>query len=96
MDMHEDCNKHGPDFSQDAPRPVEALITQRHREIMRHALGLSQSGREYRNRYVPGGKDVDDCEQLAELGLMEKHEVEWIPDPFFTATEAGKEIARAG
>ena len=29
MDTHEDCNKHGPDFGEDAQRPVEALVSVR-------------------------------------------------------------------
>lgn len=82
-----------------APAPagrLDELVTERQREILRHALGLSQSGREYRNRYYPGGTDITDCQKLMNLGMMERHEVDWIPDKFYTVTAEGKRVARAG
>jgi hypothetical protein len=69
-------------------------ISPRQRHILRHALGLEQHGREYRNRYCPGQDAEADCAALEALGLMESYELEWIPGRTYAATDAGKIEAR--
>ena len=71
-------------------------VSPRQLHILRHALGIAQHGREYRNRYCPGGADVADCEQLEEAGLMSSYELDWIPGRTYQVTDAGRDIARAG
>lgn len=65
-----------------------------HLHILRHALGLGRSKREYRNRYCPGGDDIAACEQLEAAGLMSSYETDWIPGRVYVVTEAGKAVAR--
>ena len=76
-------------------RECHRPVTARQRHILRHALGLDHTGREYRNRYCPGGADVADCAALEEAGLMTSHELAWIPDRTYHVTEAGRDVARA-
>lgn len=78
-----------------APR-LEPRVSQRQLHILRHALGLSQCGREYRNRYCPGGEDIAACAALELLGLMTSREIEWIPGRTYQVTDAGRDVARAG
>ena len=46
------------------------------KHILRHALGLNRSPREYRNRFVtgPGSKDFENCEALVAAGLMTRRD----------------------
>lgn len=74
--------------------PVDVLVSPRQLHILRHALGIEQSGREYRNRYCPGGDDIGDCAALEVLGYMESYALEWIPGRTYCVTDAGKKIAR--
>jgi hypothetical protein len=69
-------------------------ISPRQRHILRHALGLDQYGREYRNRYCPGPDAEADCVALEALGLMESYDLEWILGRTYAATDAGKIEAR--
>ena len=71
------------------------MITDRQREILRHALGLNRGVREYRNRFVTGegSKDFADCEALVAAGLMARHSVAWIPDFTYVVTEIGRRAA---
>ncbi len=49
-------------------------MTDRQREILRHALGLDRGGVAYRDHYCasPSSLDYDDCEALVAGGLMER------------------------
>lgn len=71
------------------------IVSDRQLHILRHALGISQTGNEYRNHFDPGGKDIADCEALEALGLMTTFRREWMPGPIYQCTEAGKKIARS-
>ena len=75
---------------------AEALVSSRQLHILRHTLGLEQHGREYRNRYCPGGDDAAECAALEEAGLMSSYELDWIPGRTYQATDAGRDLARAG
>ena len=64
-------------------------------QIMKHALGISNGGKEYRNYYVtgPGSDDYEYCEALFARGFMVRHpnhlnemNVEYI----YIVTEEGK------
>lgn len=74
------------------------MNTEQH-DILRHALGISRSGREYRNHFVtgPGSTDYPHCEELVGLGLMTKRPGHALSggDPVYVVTEAGKLAARA-
>lgn len=70
------------------------MITDRQLHMLRHALGLSQTGREYRNRYSPGPDAEADCAALESAGLMFSRELEWIPGRTYYVTDAGREVAR--
>lgn len=72
-------------------------ITAQQRHILRHALGLSQKGKEYRNHFVAdeGHDDFPDCERLVALGLMTRHTRAWVPGTIYCVTDAGREQARA-
>jgi hypothetical protein len=67
-------------------------------DILRHALGLGRSDREYRNHFVtgPGSTDYPHCEALVAEGLMTRREGHPLSggDPIFCVTEAGREAAR--
>lgn len=70
------------------------MLTDKQIHILQHSLGLSQTGKEYRNRYVPGGEDIETCTELELLGYMTSYETDWIPGRVYEVTDAGKEIAR--
>jgi hypothetical protein len=66
--------------------------------ILKHALGISQTDRAYRNHFVAGGKDVDRCQVLVLEGYMRRvvmHPELTGGDPCFTVTEKGKQAAIA-
>ena len=73
-------------------------ITTEHHDILRHALGLGCSSREYRNHFVtgPGSTDYANCEALVCAGLMAKRPGNELSggDQVYTVTEAGKLAAR--
>ena len=73
-------------------------ITTEHHDILRHALGLGCSSREYRNHFVtgPGSTDYANCEDLVCAGLMTKRPGNELSggDQVYTVTEAGKVAAR--
>lgn len=68
------------------------------RDILRHALGLGRSNREYRNHFVtgPGSTDYPHCEALVESGMMRRYEGCPLTggDPMYIVTDAGKKEAR--
>ena len=68
------------------------------RDILRHALGLGCSAREYRNHFVtgPGSTDYPHCEALVSAGLMARREGNPLSggDPVYTVTYEGKAVAR--
>jgi hypothetical protein len=72
----------------------DPAITARQLEILRHALGISQSGYEYRNYYVPEGNEVAECEALEKMGLMSSFHREWLPSMVYQCTAEGRRIAR--
>lgn len=64
--------------------------------ILQHSLGLDQygQGRQYRNHYVAGGKDIDHCRELVGMGYMREHKM--APEltgggPCFVVTDRGFE-----
>lgn len=69
------------------------IITDRQRHILRHTLGIAQMGREYRNHFDPGPKDLADCAALEVLGMMSSFTRSWIPGRVFQCTEEGRKIA---
>lgn len=71
----------------------EPLVSARQLQILRHTLGISQTGKEYRNHFDPGGKDISDCAALEVLGLMSSFRRDWLPGPVYQCTEAGRQIA---
>jgi hypothetical protein len=58
-------------------------------ELLRHALGLDQSKKPYRNYYVAGPRNEPECRELVTLGYMQLADDsgEW---PVFTVTTAGE------
>jgi hypothetical protein len=74
-------------------------ISEEQRDILRHALGLGRSAREYRNHFVtgPGSTDYPHCEALVSEGLMTRCEGHKLSggDPIYSVTEAGKAVARS-
>lgn len=71
----------------------EVSVRQLH--ILKHALGLSQSGKEYRNRFVPGERDVADCEKLKDLGLMISMKRSLFSDTVYHCTDRGRRFAHS-
>lgn len=67
-------------------------------DLVGHALGVSQTGKEYRNHFVagPGHDDYEAWEAMVSRGLARRHG----PSPLyggdycFTVTEAGKQAFR--
>jgi hypothetical protein len=71
-------------------------MEQRHREIIRHALGLQppQHVRPYRRHFVtgPGSSDWNDCRTLTDQGMMKDYGDRggmYGGDHLFLVTEAG-------
>lgn len=67
--------------------------------ILQHSLGLDQygKGRQYRNHFVSGGRDVDRCDRLLSLGLMTKQEGRELTGgmPCYFVTQAGIDYVAA-
>lgn len=61
--------------------------------ILQHSLGLNQygEGRQHRNHYVAGGKDIDLCRALCALGYMIERAQNNLTggSPWFSVTPAG-------
>ena len=74
------------------------MNTEQH-DILRHALGLGRSDREYRNHFVtgPGSTDYPHCEALVAAGLMRRFEGNQLTggEPMYAVTEEGKTVARS-
>ena len=79
------------------PFLMEKLATVYDREVMRHALGLNNAAKSYRNRFLsdPSGADFDVWQRLVILGLAVNHGPTEITGGlvFFSVTDAGREIA---
>jgi hypothetical protein len=73
---------------------IGATVSDRQLDIMRHALRISQTGREYRNHFDPRPKYAADCAALEVLGLMTSFRREWLPGPVYQCTLEGKRLAR--
>lgn len=76
-------------------------MKERHLQILRHSLGLDYEGRgrQYRNHYCAGGKDVEACQELVASGHMAPLRVHTAltgGDPAFCVTELGKAEAIKG
>ena len=71
---------------------IEHIVSQNQRHILRHALGLPVS---YRNYFCTGkgSDDYTDCEALVAAGMMTLYERSWIPDCIYTVTEQGRKVA---
>ena len=69
-------------------------ITEKQREIMRHALGLNRGNRDCRNHFVtgPGSDDYTHCEELVAAGLMNKRAGNMLSggDDIYSVTDAGR------
>lgn len=74
-------------------------MTDEHREILRHALGLNRGSRDYRNHFVtgPGSTDYPHCEALVSAGLMTKRAGNVLSggDDIYSVTDAGRAALRA-
>lgn len=68
-------------------------LTDKQLHVLFHALGLSQSGREYRNYFNPGAKDLAVCGGLELLGLMYSR-VLCPSDRIYHVTDEGRRIAQ--
>lgn len=73
-------------------------ITEKHRKLLRHTLGLDQSATPYRNRFVAGDghSDMPLIRDLVDWGYMAERKLpNWCSegDRLFMATEAGKQAA---
>ena len=70
-------------------------MTEKQRDILRHALGLGRERNSYRNHFVtgPGSDDYDDCEALVAAGLMSKRGGGPLSggDPVYRVTDAGQD-----
>lgn len=73
-------------------------IPEKHRGILRHALGLDRGETAYRNRFVtgPGSADYDACQEMVDQGLMWRIEGNELTggDPCFRVTASGIDAAR--
>ena len=61
--------------------------------VLQHALGLDQygDGNMSRNHFCAGGRDVEICQSLIDLGYMQRHRTtDVFPDFNCSVTEAGK------
>ncbi len=74
-------------------------LTNKQREIILHALGLTRGSREYRNHFVtgPGSDDYADCEALVAAGLMAKLRGNVLTggDPCYVVTDGGRQALEA-
>ena len=70
---------------------VEPVVSQRQRDILRHALGWPKN---YRNHFCTGegSDDFADCEVLVAAGMMARHKKGWVPDTIYTVTEQGRAV----
>ena len=84
MDIHEDCNKHGPDFNEDEQRPVEALVSwtewisiteqtpnELYPVLLLFETGALRIGNYFSGRYYPYGYRQD----------WQSHPTHWLPLP---------------
>ena len=71
---------------------VESVISQRQRDILRHALGLPKN---YRNYFCTGegSNDFQSCEDLVAAGMMERCESSRMSNHFYRVTEQGRKVA---
>jgi len=72
-------------------------VTDKQREILRHALGFGRRTRPgWRNHFVtgPGSDDYADCEALVAAGLMTKRSGGPLSggDPVYRVTDAGQDL----
>lgn len=71
-------------------------ITEKQRDILRHALGVGRGRTGWRNHFCtgPGSDDYADCEALVAYGLMTKRSGGPLSggDPVYRVTQAGEEV----
>jgi hypothetical protein len=74
------------------------VINDQEREVMRHALGLTRSSREYRNHLVTGegSTDYPICESLVADGLMRRYDGNPLSggDYIYKVTDAGRKALK--
>lgn len=62
--------------------------------VLQHSLGVDQygQGRQYRNHFCAGGKDVEICRELVALGYMVERPASDLTggSPLFFVSDAGK------
>ncbi|MBK3780056.1 hypothetical protein G3A43_07285 [Paraburkholderia aspalathi] len=67
---------------------MEGLI-----KVLQHSLGLNEfgEGRQYRNHFVAGGRDIAVCQKAVALGHMQEHPASVITggSAWFSVTPAG-------
>lgn len=72
-------------------------LTPDHEHILLHTLGVRREEgffkEQHRNRYFPGGDDVQRCAELLQAGLMRVNKSK-LENPVYHATEAGIAEAR--
>ncbi len=75
----------------------DIFTTKRERDIMRHALGMTNKGASGRNYFStgPGSDDFDICQGLVEKGLMTVRKHPFCQDFLFYVTDVGKEEVHA-
>lgn len=70
-------------------------ITERERDFIRHALGLSKQKTGFRNYYCAGGDDVEVGRSLVRKGMaVEARPNSVFPDPIFYISTAGFNAVR--
>lgn len=66
--------------------------------ILQHSLGVDRYGRgtQYRNHFVAGFDDLENCRELVRLGFMVERPASVLTggDPVFFVTDAGKRAMR--
>lgn len=72
--------------------PIAQVVSQRQRDILRHALGWPKN---YRNYFCTGRgcDDFPDCEALVVAGMMVRDERSWVLDFIYSVTEQGRNAA---
>lgn len=76
-------------MSEDVARNLKIL------RVLQHSLGLNEfgEGRQYRNHFVAGGRDIELCRQAVSMGHMVERPASVITggSPWFSVTPAGIE-----
>jgi hypothetical protein len=70
-------------------------MTKEQLQILQHSLGVDKYGlgRQYRNHFCPGGRDIDICKSLVILGYMEVY-IAYDDSEVYRVTDEGKKAVR--